>query len=770
MRPDRTSFDRLAEVADEHGDVLAIATLATRFTPEGRLTRAAVARQRADIATARSAMLASLAGTRHEVVRTFDALPYVSVRLAPDAVEALRSSSAVASVQEDIPAAPALAESTEIIEATETATLGRAGAGQVIAILDSGIDKTHPFLQRAAGGPTKVVSEACYSEASDCPNGLTSQTGPGSGVNCDFATGTNPDPCDHGTHVAGIAAGRGGAFSGVAPKSNLISIQVFHEVTNAAACSPDPAPCMRSSTTDILSGLNRVYELRTSFSIASVNISVGSAPTGAGFCDSDVRKGAIDLLQSANIATVVASGNEGSSTAVGAPGCISSAITVGSSTDRDTVSEFSNSSSVVDLLAPGGADLTSDDPDTDIVSSVPVSMDDEGPANGFESKQGTSMAAPHVAGAFAVLKALQPTIHPSTSEFYLESTGKPITDPFNNVTVPRVRLLSASVQISGTGFKTLDTFIYPGAAVASAGTGFAHRAGAPRESVIGLTVPLNATVQRAYLYYMTIGGQDDRVFFIGNDGCPPPAEETCRRQGVLVGASKDTGAFINQGGPIRTYRVDLPTSAIALGSGGYRMWGVGRRSSGVDGQGASLVVVYSQPNAGTGRVVIKQGALTAQFQQTISHSFTGLVVPSTPTQVRLHVGFGDGESGKQEDPLRFGGTSLTAANAFFGANGPLWDAPTLTVPIAALPTGTTSRSNSIHVVDDTLAWAYADPDVSLHLEGMKTRQAGRAIAWSACRLRYHRASGRMPEWPKGAVCKIAGVAYGGSNPPPPTGT
>jgi hypothetical protein len=32
----------------------------------------------------------------------------------------------------------------------------------------------------------------------------------------------------------------------------------------------------------------------------------------------------------------------------------------------------------------------------------------------------------------------------------------------------------------------------------------------------------------------------------------------------------------------------------------------------------------------------------------------------------------------------------------------------------------------------------------------------------------NRVPGRMPEWPKGAVCKIAGVAYGGSNPPPPT--
>src|SRR5258705_417618 len=79
-------------------------------------------------------------------------------------------------------------------------------SGWVVAILDTGVHGAHPFL---AG---KVVSEACYSAHGDCPNGNDEQIGAGAGETCTYA----PHTCRHGTHVAGIAAGRGDDFSGVA--------------------------------------------------------------------------------------------------------------------------------------------------------------------------------------------------------------------------------------------------------------------------------------------------------------------------------------------------------------------------------------------------------------------------------------------------------------------------------------------------------------------------------------------------------------------------
>ena len=97
-------------------------------------------------------------------------------------------------------------------------------------MLDTGVDKAHGFL---AG---RVVSEACFSDG-DCPGGVSSSTASGSGVPCTFA----PGDCEHGTHVAGIAAGRGASFDGVAPFANVIAINVFSRATGSD-CGDEPEP------------------------------------------------------------------------------------------------------------------------------------------------------------------------------------------------------------------------------------------------------------------------------------------------------------------------------------------------------------------------------------------------------------------------------------------------------------------------------------------------------------------------------------------------
>ena len=268
---------------------------------------------------------------------------------------------------------------------------GYSGSGWTVAILDTGVQKTHPFLSG------KVISEACYSNAgglggavSNCPDGTNASTAPGAGVNC--AAGVNG--CDHGTHVAGIAAGANAAFSGVARDSSILAIQVFSRFNSFVDCGSTPAPCVLSFTFG--SDRRSPARLRTAHDLQHLirQHEPGRRPVfHAGLVRFEqllATKAAIDTLRSAGIATVISSGNSGYTDSMGGPGCISTAISVGSTTKGDVVSSFSNSVSFLSLLAPGSS----------ITSSVP--------GGGYASFNGTSMAAPHVTGAWAIMKQRSP--------------------------------------------------------------------------------------------------------------------------------------------------------------------------------------------------------------------------------------------------------------------------------------------------------------------------------------------------------------------------
>jgi len=420
------NFQELSVKAQGAGTVRVIVTLRVAFRPEDESMRAAELRaQRGAIKRTQDQLLSGLYGYDPASVKRFSYAPYLAVAVNAAGLEVLRSSSKALEVQEDVAMPLALAESAPIVEAPNAWANGHTGAGKVVAVLDTGVDKTHPFLSN------KVVSEACYSTndavtgaSSLCPGGVTQSTAAGSGVNC---TGVNS--CSHGTHVAGIAAGKGPSFSGIARDANLISIQVFSRFNSSAFCG-QATPCLAAFTSDVMKGLERVYALRNTFSIASVNMSLGGGLSTTN-CDNDPLKPTIDLLRSAGIASVAASGNSGASNALSSPACVSTAISVGATGDGTRLSpqqipSFSNSASFLSLLAPG--DL--------ITSSVP--------GGGFSAFTGTSMAAPHVSGAWAILKQKVPLASVTEVLNALIATGAPVTDPRNNVTKPRIRINAAA--------------------------------------------------------------------------------------------------------------------------------------------------------------------------------------------------------------------------------------------------------------------------------------------------------------------------------------
>ena len=448
---DGIAEDRVRQTVLTEGRARVIVGLqmpAAPFAAEGRHpSRASVLAQRGDIASVQSLVLSKLAWTTARLVHKYETVPFLALEVDAAALAELEASAFhVARVVEDEHVPPTLAQSVPLVGADQAWAQGFDGSGRVIAILDTGVNATHPFL---AG---KVVEEACYSSnypaasaTTVCPNGGTEQTGAGAGVNCPAGiTG-----CDHGTHVAGIAAGNGASagqsFSGVARGASVMAVQVFSRFGSSAQCGSLPVPCALTFSSDQIKGLERVYALRSTHQFASVNMSLGGGLNST-YCDDDPLKPTIDNLRSVGIATVIASGNNGSVSQIGKPSCISSAVSVGSTTDSDQVSSFSNVAPILSLFAPGSS----------INSSVP--------GGGYSNFNGTSMATPHVAGAFAILKQAAPTASVTALLTALQQTGQPITDTRSggSVTKPRIRIAAA-----------LPQFITPTAtlAVSKAGAG-----------------------------------------------------------------------------------------------------------------------------------------------------------------------------------------------------------------------------------------------------------------------------------------------------------
>ncbi|MEF3696984.1 S8 family serine peptidase [Desulfolutivibrio sp.] len=361
----------------------------------------------AAITQSMSAVLSSLPAESCTVTRTYSALPFVALSVTSEGLEALRADPRVSSIEIDAPTPvpepmPAALSSKGSnlnwgppkIGADVAWARGYTGAGWYVAVLDTGIRSTHEFF---AG---KNIIEACYSASGDCPGGASSAFGPGSAVHYP----STYDGYDHGTHCAGIATGSkaDGTANGVAKDANLIAIQIFSKTGDTS---------ISSWKSDQLAALNYVYSLRNTVSIAAASMSLGGG-VHSGFCDSDFRKAGIDLLRSVNIATAIATGNEESCTFINDPACISSAIAVGSSTSEDVRSSFSNwHPTLQTIFAPGSG----------IYSSTGASD------ASYASWDGTSMATPHVAGAWAILRQNRPNDSVSTILARVLAAGATIT-------------------------------------------------------------------------------------------------------------------------------------------------------------------------------------------------------------------------------------------------------------------------------------------------------------------------------------------------------
>ena len=316
VQKDYASFANLRETAADKGSVRVIVKLnvpgidkltaaSTRFSTVLPGREAAWGGSSADMELRQAIMhttdsvLYNLSGVEYELNQTYSFIPYVALRVSEEALSVLEALPEVLGIEEDKPIKlpplergketpntaagagspsegpdnPLLDNTVSIVGADTAWGMGYTGSGWYVAILDTGIRSTHEFFTG------KTIVEACYAKgedgasgAGDCPNGNSTMTGAGSAAHYP----STYDGYDHGTHVTGIAAGNYGTLYGIAKDANIIAVQVFSKFSDCYT-NPGDQPCVMSWSSDCLAGLNYIYSIRGSYSIAATNMSLGGS-------------------------------------------------------------------------------------------------------------------------------------------------------------------------------------------------------------------------------------------------------------------------------------------------------------------------------------------------------------------------------------------------------------------------------------------------------------------------------------------------------------
>jgi len=276
-------------------------------------------------------------------------------------------------------------------------TLATAGDGIKIGILDDGVDQTHPFF--AAGTFTAPPSFPKGNSAYTTAKVIVARSFPPPGANWrDANLPFDRRASEHGTHVAGIAAGDHGTaakapagdllVSGVAPRAYIGNYRVLTIPTDDFG--------LDGNSPEIVAGIEQA--VRDGMDV--INLSLGEPEVTP---SRDIVVQAIDAAANAGVVPVIAAGNDYDALgagSVGSPGSAPNAITAAAATKASTIASFS-SGGPTPISLKLKPDVTA--PGVDVLSSVPSH---DGSWRFFD---GTSMASPHVAGAAAVLLQRHPT-------------------------------------------------------------------------------------------------------------------------------------------------------------------------------------------------------------------------------------------------------------------------------------------------------------------------------------------------------------------------
>ncbi|WP_444684758.1 S8 family serine peptidase [Alkalicoccus luteus] len=303
-----------------------------------------------------------------DVLYEYDYLPVNLVELTDSQAEALEDHPHVAALDEnaEVTTLQDIPYGIESVQGVQAQELGFRGDGMDVAILDTGIDINHEDLAANVQGGFSVFSDSANSNPFSDGNG-------------------------HGTHVAGTVAAVDNDLGvlGVAPDADLYAVKVL---SNEGSGSLD--------------GIARGIEWSIENDMDIINMSLG------GSSGSSVLENFTDLAYDEGILVVAAAGNDGKGMGffdtVGFPAQYESAMAVAAVDENNNTASFSSAGPAVEISAPG----------VNVLSTVP--------GNGYDALNGTSMAAPHVAGVAAQVWQAKPHLSNVQLRQLLNDTAEPL--------------------------------------------------------------------------------------------------------------------------------------------------------------------------------------------------------------------------------------------------------------------------------------------------------------------------------------------------------
>ncbi|MCK4429181.1 MAG: S8 family serine peptidase, partial [Candidatus Aenigmarchaeota archaeon] len=331
-----------------------------------------------------------------------------SGKITSSGLEELIKNENVETIYYDYPVHATLNVSVPLINANDVWQqkingINATGGGETVCVIDTGINYNHSDFGGANGFPSnKVIGGYDYSNNDAYPW----------------------DDHGHGSHCAGIIASQDSTYKGAAPDAKIVAIKVLDSQGGGW-------------DSDVIAGIEWCTNNASEYNISVISMSLGvnisvyhTMP-----CDQDAMADSINNAVAANITVVISSGNDGMGQGtyqgISTPACVSNAISVGATNDADAIAGFTNRALILDILAPGVNIMSTKHTGTH------VNMD------------GTSMAAPHVAGVAALLQQVSKlkynrTLTPNEVRNKLKYNGASIKDTSGtNLTFTRVDALDA---------------------------------------------------------------------------------------------------------------------------------------------------------------------------------------------------------------------------------------------------------------------------------------------------------------------------------------